>query len=180
MGDQESEEETRQISWNQLFQNFVSSIFVIPEDENHGSSHINSLQIEGSLISSILPILRQHINFVRSKYAHNISPYAVHTHTHPLLKKKKNLLYNQPNTFLPLHRFSSKLPETYHLSVLSQGLATYSRSALSIPQSEALSSQISDTVCHWLKELLHLQNSAHGTFTYSAEAPRELGESILG
>jgi hypothetical protein len=71
-----------------------------------------------------------------------------------------------------IHR--AQLPETNHLSVLAEGLAWYFKSALSIPQYEALSAQISAASEHWLKSFMNMSEGSRGIFTGDETKGRNL------
>ena len=64
-----------QIGWNQLFQQFVSDLFVDTEERDAPVVTIDNLDANGRTISSVLPSLRQAVDFVRTKYARRFSPY---------------------------------------------------------------------------------------------------------
>jgi len=131
-----------QIGWNQLFQQFVSDLFLDTEEKDPPVVTIDALTPNGSGIGTILQSLRKAIDFVRIKYARNIAP--------------------------------AQLPETNHLSVLAEGLAWYFKSALSIPQYEALSAQISAASEHWLKSFMKMSPSSQGVFTGDETKGRNL------
>ena len=67
----------------------------------------------------------------------------------------------------------AQLPETNHLSVLAEGLALYFNSALSTPQYEALSAQISAAAVHWLQSFMKLDVQTRGSFFSDEDTARE-------
>jgi len=129
----EEEDLSMQIGWNQLFQQFVSDLFVDTEERNAPVVTIDNLDKSGRGIGNVLHTLSQAVDFVRTKYARRFSP--------------------------------AQLPETNHLSVLAEGLALYLNSALSTPQYEALSAQLSAAAIHWLKSFMRLDPNTRGSFT---------------
>jgi hypothetical protein len=70
----EDDDLSMQIGWNQLFQQFVSDLFSDTEEKHPPVVTIDELTKNGSGIGSILQSLRKAIDFVRSKYARNITP----------------------------------------------------------------------------------------------------------
>lgn len=127
------EDLSMQIGWNQLFQQFVSDLFSDTEEKNCPVVTIDNLDKNGKAVGTVLPALRQAVDFVRTKYARRFSP--------------------------------AQLPETNHLSVLAEGLALYLNSALSRPQYEALSAQLSAAAIHWLKSFMRLDPQTTASFT---------------
>lgn len=67
----------------------------------------------------------------------------------------------------------AQLPETSHLSVLAEGLSLYLKSALSTPQYEALSAQLSAAAVHWLKLFMRLQDDTRGLFHRTEDTARQ-------
>ena len=71
----EEEDLSMQIGWNQLFQQFVSDLFVDTEERNAPVVTIDNLDKSGRGIGNVLHTLSQAVDFVRTKYARRFSPY---------------------------------------------------------------------------------------------------------
>ena len=71
----ESEEDLgTQSGWNQLFQQFVSDLFVDTDERNAPVVTIDNLEQDGRGVGTVLHSLRQAVDFVRTKYARRFSP----------------------------------------------------------------------------------------------------------